>query len=1382
MSGRSSPVNGGYESARLTVRKDLFPDVRVPKLGASSKDDLDEIETDESASGVKLETDFEQSIDEIANKKVQANGVQPPPRTRHKKHKQRSRRETKHTTLNGYLPTESKRKKHRHRTRSMNNTVQIISGKNLSLVSSSKYRDYDEEMQDAEEEQRVEEEEEDVEEVPEQEESSDDEVLKCSVKLPSVICMQRQSGKPYSHELSQLSTKKSKKDSKERRTHAITPCSGKPRSMLNICSRSKKKARKTESTTTYQSQIIDTNSIKIKIQRTSLHEPKITPVPVPVLDVSQRKSKKRRTISPVASESSGEEYDPSRGDTAAAMSVAAPKPRHPRPKTPKTRKSNTNKKKKEKTERNRISAVQNKDTGPQSPWGMSMPREVLLKIFDYVISSLGTLPSVIRLGRVCKLWHSVSCTPDLWKSVDLAQYTIEKCKTDYKLVWLLENRLSQCQSLNIAQWKVCNIGWVLTSVAECCPNLTELSVAGWSRITAEQLYEILRSLPNLQRLDLSFASETGGSGSCLTAASMARVCENFGERLTHLTLANNKFTALSQILSSVAAHCKNLEVLDISGAQATTHPAAVPLEALQKGCPKMRVFRAANAQLILASATTSQQMETNGWTQLEELSVAGEAAAERVAVGEYRLGDDALSRLVRGATRLRLLDLRGLQRLSDSGLVRVPAWDLQHLFLGGCNVTRQSNACLELICEKWSHSLLELDLSWASAARVLDDAVSALADSTTSKLRILNLCGSSVSLEPVKKVLLRCPHLEYLNLSSCRALPRGMKRSYAGKELQDLKDSFDPVKIKAKEEKDVETTTPKKGTKKTQPDSKSDTDAMETGGDLTSASDTKINSNSLNESESKSFHFQEPKSLSDVGLSEKLSSSLEFISKSSIDGKTINSKTSDLFTSKDSIDSATSVLEERRFTRDVTPKLLSPMSQSRPDSSSTPRSESKSDFGSPHFSPVPKPDSQVQNSPDVQTETIKNNSWHLGTFKSTPTYKSEASPLNRIDSSSKMKHNKMIEQCSPTTSLENTNKRSPDVQGVKQDIKNPNTWNYGNYSPMPRQDNQFSSQRSPYSAQPSPAQPSPYSTQPSPYSAQPSPYSSQPSPYSAQPSPDTSQIVKPDLPKSGAWNTGNYSPMPKHHAPFSPHPSTHTSPDPGIGMKADSLRNNPNKTPGQYSPMSRQDRLHHSPYSPRPSIDNTVYSNKKSPGVGNYSPMMRPDYHLPSPDRGPTSRTSMSGRSAELYARNVSKVPDLLHNIPLPDNSWGIEKFNQTAVTPTSTIESLVWGTPSFNAEPPSTVSGRSENVPSAPTLNTPPPRPWTELPSFESSVRRLNDNLSDPWSVGQFRVEPPHAVHNHFVEQNVNFDSLSSHHLGHQTQSLSNFLDDGFSETSRVD
>lgn len=55
-----------------------------------------------------------------------------------------------------------------------------------------------------------------------------------------------------------------------------------------------------------------------------------------IADLGQRKSKKKRAASPVASESSGEEYDPSRGETAASMSVAAPKPRHPKPRTRKS--------------------------------------------------------------------------------------------------------------------------------------------------------------------------------------------------------------------------------------------------------------------------------------------------------------------------------------------------------------------------------------------------------------------------------------------------------------------------------------------------------------------------------------------------------------------------------------------------------------------------------------------------------------------------------------------------------------------------------------------------------------------------------------------------------------------------------------------------------------------------------------------------------------------------------------------------------------------------------------------------------------------------------------------------------------------------------------
>lgn len=278
MSDRSSPVNGGYEAARLTVRKDLFPEVRLSKLATDGSEADSDQEDVESGAGVKLETDFEQSIDEIASHKAQvANGALPcPTRPRHRKHKHHSRQSSQFSTVNGCLPSKSKRRKDSlkdpsYRTHSKHSVVsQVKGGKNLNLVSSSECQQDDDDEEEAEEEDEEEmEEEEDAEES----ESSEDEQLKRNSKLP-LTTMPRQSGKPYSHELSQLSTKKSKKESRERRAHAIIPCSGKPRSMLDIrSSRSKKKSKKSESSTpTYRSQIVDTNSMKIKIRRTSVHE------------------------------------------------------------------------------------------------------------------------------------------------------------------------------------------------------------------------------------------------------------------------------------------------------------------------------------------------------------------------------------------------------------------------------------------------------------------------------------------------------------------------------------------------------------------------------------------------------------------------------------------------------------------------------------------------------------------------------------------------------------------------------------------------------------------------------------------------------------------------------------------------------------------------------------------------------------------------------------------------------------------------------------------------------------------------------------------------------------------------------------------------------
>lgn len=53
------------------------------------------------------------------------------------------------------------------------------------------------------------------------------------------------------------------------------------------------------------------------------------------------------------------------------------------------------------------------------------------------------------------------------------------------------------------------------------------------------------------------------------------------------------------------------------------------------------------------------------------------------------------------------------------------------------------------------------------------------------------MCGSSVSLESVKELLKKCPSISSINLSSCRGLPRGVKRLSQGVvEMTDLKENL----------------------------------------------------------------------------------------------------------------------------------------------------------------------------------------------------------------------------------------------------------------------------------------------------------------------------------------------------------------------------------------------------------------------------------------------------------------------------------------------------------------------------------------------------------------------------------------------------------------
>ena len=91
----------------------------------------------------------------------------------------------------------------------------------------------------------------------------------------------------------------------------------------------------------------------------------------------------------------------------------------------------------------------------------------------------------------------------------------------------------------------------------------------------------------------------------------------------------------------------------------------------------MRVLRLTNSLIRLSATPLKDQAASLGFPHLEELSIAVDPKA-------YISMDNAsIERILKNAHKLRLLDVRGCTSITNSSLVRVPAWDLEHLFLSG---------------------------------------------------------------------------------------------------------------------------------------------------------------------------------------------------------------------------------------------------------------------------------------------------------------------------------------------------------------------------------------------------------------------------------------------------------------------------------------------------------------------------------------------------------------------------------------------------------------------------------------------------------------------------------------------------------------------------
>ncbi|XP_036879255.2 F-box/LRR-repeat protein 6 isoform X2 [Manis javanica] len=384
-------------------------------------------------------------------------------------------------------------------------------------------------------------------------------------------------------------------------------------------------------------------------------------------------------------------------------------------------------------------------------WGDRIPLEILLQIFGQLVAADGPMPFLGRAARVCRRWREAASQPTLWHTVTLSPPLAGRppkggAKAEKNLLaslaWFIPNRFSQLQRLTLTHWKS-QVQPVLKLVSESCPRLTFLKLSSCHGVTPDTLVMLAKACPQLHSLDLQH--------SMVESTAVVSFLEEVGPRMRKLWLTYSSQT--TAILGTLLGSC----------------------------CPQLQVLEVLRLLNLMWLPKPSGRVVTPGpgFPSLEELCLASSTC--------NFVSNETLGRLLHGSPNLRLLDLRGCARITPAVLHDLPCQELEQLHLGLYGTSDRLTLSKEgspLLTWKWCHTLRELDLSGQGfIEKDLEQALAAFSGTpggSHSALCSLNLRGTRVTPSTVSSVVSSCPGLLYLNLESCRCLPRGLKRAYRG--------------------------------------------------------------------------------------------------------------------------------------------------------------------------------------------------------------------------------------------------------------------------------------------------------------------------------------------------------------------------------------------------------------------------------------------------------------------------------------------------------------------------------------------------------------------------------------------------------------------------
>lgn len=411
-------------------------------------------------------------------------------------------------------------------------------------------------------------------------------------------------------------------------------------------------------------------------------------------------------------------------------------------------------------------------------WGQSLPEEVLINIFQIVVIQEGAVPFLCRVGRVSRLWNAAASSPILWRRVTVGHCWIapgrsQLPKTEKKikdtLDWLAQSRFSQLQDFSLCHWTK-NVDYALEVVSQYCLHLCSLKLSYCTGVTAAAFRSLGLHSRSLHSLNLQYSE--------FQVEGLLEYLENHGSQIRQILFTHGLKN--DRLLAAITRGCcPDLEMLEVN-TKLDSKDCELPvcIQALQVACPKLKTFRMLNVRPLHKTMRIGVD-STSGFPLLEELCIATTSFSY--------LTDRDLRDILFDSPKLRVLDLRGCSRITASGLAALPCLELECLFWGqyfsshiGLSSLKKG---LHTLTQKWSRTLQQLDIAYQLFTEEdLELAMSYLCQAEADTLRSLNLSGTRITPRALRPVIGQMTALDYLNLSSCRYLPRGVKRIYRGQE------------------------------------------------------------------------------------------------------------------------------------------------------------------------------------------------------------------------------------------------------------------------------------------------------------------------------------------------------------------------------------------------------------------------------------------------------------------------------------------------------------------------------------------------------------------------------------------------------------------------